>query len=309
MKIFIHYLRTYLKDNFRIKAHVLIGLFLAVSIYLNYTYGIYNNYFKVQNNSEIGVLKLWGLYVLAFLIPLIILAIFQKGKKSLFNIKFLIFGLFALFLMTLDSSYYLLKYLTVLLPKDATSFNFYSACVSNLLSAVTIMLPLFIIYKSTKYFSSESYGLTVRGANLKPYLMVVAIIVPAVFILAATQDDFTKYYPTYKPYRYRMVELPELIKIALFEFCYGFDFINVELIFRGFMVVGLSRFVGKDAILPMVSCYVFLHFGKPMAEAIISIFGGLGLGIAAYKSRNITGGILVHLSVAWGMELAAYLFK
>jgi hypothetical protein len=41
-------------------------------------------------------------------------------------------------------------------------------------------------------------------------------------------------------------------------------------------------------------------------ETVGSVFGGFALGVLAYKSRNIYGGIIVHLGVAWGMELAAF---
>ena len=73
------------------------------------------------------------------------------------------------------------------------------------------------------------------------------------------------------------------------------------------MVVALSKFVGREAILPMVAVYCFLHFGKPMSETISSIFGGYILGILAYSSRNIYGGLIAHLGVAWGMEYMAFL--
>jgi len=97
------------------------------------------------------------------------------------------------------------------------------------------------------------------------------------------------------------------VTAGIYELFYGFDFLSVELFFRGFLVIALSRFVGKDAILPMVAVYCFLHFGKPAGEAISSIFGGYILGILAYSSRNIYGGLIAHLGVAWGMELMAYL--
>ena len=75
------------------------------------------------------------------------------------------------------------------------------------------------------------------------------------------------------------------------------------------MVIALSRFVGKEAILPMITVYCFLHFGKPAGEAISSIFGGYILGILAFRSRNIYGGLIAHLGVAWGMDWLAFLNK
>jgi hypothetical protein len=57
----------------------------------------------------------------------------------------------------------------------------------------------------------------------------------------------------------------------------------------------------------MISVYCFLHFGKPMGEAISSIFGGYILGVIAYNTKSISGGIIVHMGVAWMMDFFAYL--
>jgi hypothetical protein len=59
----------------------------------------------------------------------------------------------------------------------------------------------------------------------------------------------------------------------------------------------------------MITVYCFLHFGKPAGEAISSIFGGYILGILAFRSRNIYGGLIAHLGVAWGMDWLAFLNK
>ena len=318
MKVFLSYFKDYFKDNFSLKAHLLIGIFIAACIYLNYEYYSYENtsnvtiyakHFKVKNYNELGILKLWGMFAFAFIIPLGIMAVFQKNKKTILNSKYLIFGLLGLLLISIDSSYYTLKFLKQIIPSDIEGYGFYRSCLSNINSLFTIMIPVFIIYYVFSYFKPELYGFKLNGANIKPYLIIIAIMLPIVFISAALQDDFTKYYPSYSFKRFEAANLPQTAKIALFEFCYGFDFISVELMFRGFMVVALSRFVGKDAILPMVACYAFLHFGKPMVETIGSVFGGFGLGILAYKSRNIYGGLIVHLAVAWGMELSAFILR
>ena len=102
-------------------------------------------------------------------------------------------------------------------------------------------------------------------------------MIPIVF-LASFQEGFTKYYPSFSKSLVDGIPYPNWLKVGIYELCYGFDFFSVELFFRGFMVVALSRFVGKEARLPMVACYAFLHFGKPMMETIGSVFGGFALG-------------------------------
>jgi hypothetical protein len=93
----------------------------------------------------------------------------------------------------------------------------------------------------------------------------------------------------------------------LYEVSYGSDFITIELFFRGFLVLAFSKWFGRDAILPMAAFYCTIHFGKPMGECISSFFGGMILGIVTYHTRTIWGGLMVHLGIAWMMELGGYL--
>ena len=44
-----------------------------------------------------------------------------------------------------------------------------------------------------------------------------------------------------------------------------------------------------------------------MGEAISSFFGGLLLGIVSYNTGSILGGLLVHLGIAWMMEIGGFL--
>ena len=43
-----------------------------------------------------------------------------------------------------------------------------------------------------------------------------------------------------------------------------------------------------------------------MAEAISSFFGGTLLGIVAYNTGSIWGGLIVHLGIAWMMEIGGW---
>jgi membrane protease YdiL (CAAX protease family) len=92
----------------------------------------------------------------------------------------------------------------------------------------------------------------------------------------------------------------------LYELTYGTDFISIEFFFRGFLILAFIKWVGKDAILPMACFYCTIHFGKPLGECISSYFGGMLLGIVVYNTRSILGGLLVHLGIAWMMEVAGY---
>ena len=91
-----------------------------------------------------------------------------------------------------------------------------------------------------------------------------------------------------------------------YELSYGLDFLSIELFFRGLLVIGLVRYAGEKAILPMAAFYCTIHFGKPLGECITSFSGGLALGVLAYRTRSILGGLIVHLGLAWMMEVGGW---
>ena len=123
---------------------------------------------------------------------------------------------------------------------------------------------------------------------------------------ASFSPSFLKTYPTFKVWNASdLFGISKNIWAWLYELLYGFDFVWVEFLFRGVLVIGLYKILGKDAIIPMVSMYCFLHFGKPLGEAISSVFGGYFLGILALYSRSIVGGCFLHIGVALSMDIFA----
>ena len=274
---------------------------------LNYEYQIYD-WIRDSHYKQISsVLYLWLFFSFAFLSGAFIISIYQKEKKLIKNWRFILFGLLGIAFVSLDASYYIMKFSNFLLPQDPFVAQWANKCYSNLSSLVTVIIPLYILYFSVNHFKPEYYGMRLNGAKVLPYLWLILFMIPLIY-LASFRPDFLETYPTYHDYyEYKFLGVGQWKTAGLYELTYGFDFLSVELFFRGFMVIALSRFVGKDAILPMVMVYCFLHFGKPAGETISSIFGGYILGILAYKSRNIYGGLIAHLGVAWGMEYLAYI--
>ena len=103
------------------------------------------------------------------------------------------------------------------------------------------------------------------------------------------------------------MDSPEWVPAMIYELAYGWNFLTVELTFRGFMIIGLASVMGRNVVIPMVVTYCFYHFGKPAGEAMSSIVGGYILGVIALESRSIFGGVLIHVGVAWLMEFFAWL--
>ena len=307
MLTFVNYLRTYFNSGFHWAPHLCAALFLALAISANYYWDFYNRVTEHYYKKPISVIFLFCFYAFAFLVATAIVSYFKKEKRPLFNRKYLLFVLIGIAFLSLDSSYYLMKFADSFLPVNPYLQDWINSLLSNLSSFITVIIPLYVVYFGVKHFKPEFYGMRLNGAKVLPYFWLILFMIPLMY-LASFRPDFLETYPTYDDhFEYRFLNTEQWITAGLYELTYGFDFISVELFFRGFLVVALSRFVGKDALIPMVVVYAFLHFGKPAGEAISSIFGGYILGILAYQSRNIFGGLVAHLGVAWGMEYFAYL--
>ncbi|MDP4245398.1 MAG: CPBP family intramembrane metalloprotease [Bacteroidota bacterium] len=164
-----------------------------------------------------------------------------------------------------------------------------------------------------------SFVFTTKGFRAGPYLAILAMLVPLI-ALASTQHDFLRAYPKLRSIAF-MDSLNAMNSTGtlhghahpiwpwrlLYELSYGLDFVTIELFFRGWLVVGLSRWLGPKVILPMAAFYCSIHFGKPLGECISSFAGGLALGVLAWRTRSILGGLMVHLGIAWMMEIGGWL--
>jgi hypothetical protein len=154
---------------------------------------------------------------------------------------------------------------------------------------------------------AQSVGLTMRGFDARPYFLLLALLLPLI-ALASTQSDFLAVYPKVKNLSFIDLHAhPSWPWKLLYEISYGLDFLGIELFFRGLLVVSLVRYAGESVILPMAAFYCTIHFGKPLGECISSFFGGLILGVLAARTRTILGGLIVHLGLAWLMELGGWL--
>jgi hypothetical protein len=140
--------------------------------------------------------------------------------------------------------------------------------------------------------------------SARPYWMMLGIMVPLI-ALASTQPDFLAMYPKAK-FINNLSFANESWRWIVYEICYGFDFVSIEFFFRGFLIIALLKICGKQCIVPVACFYCTIHFGKPLGEAISSFWGGLLLGIVSFHTRSVWGGLLVHLGIAWLMEIGGW---
>jgi hypothetical protein len=173
----------------------------------------------------------------------------------------------------------------------------------RLLIVISILFLVWMMMNNDQPF----YGLTIKNFKWEPYVLMLLCMLPLI-AAASTQPDFLAMYPKIKSVLHidNDIHLSWLHKL-LFELSYGSDFLGIEIFFRGFLVLAFIKWVGMDAILPMTCFYCTIHFGKPLGECISSYFGGMLLGIVVYNTRSIYGGLIVHLGIAWLMEIGGYI--
>ena len=299
MKDIFKYITGYSK-NLNRKVLIACTLLAALMIYLNFHYAID---LKIDKFEPIAIQFFcrYLIFLIAFALPYLFYFLFEG--KNYFKSPLI---LLLIFLSPAIFSWKMLMNTNFHLSNNNYWDYYWNEVTYWPIRLVVLSFILFIIWKI--YYSKESFfGLTVKRFNWKPYLIMLLIMVPLI-AAASTQADFLSMYPKLKDIDTALYGVKnKWFYHLLHELSYGSDFISVELFFRGFLILAFVKVVGKDAILPMACFYCTIHFGKPLGECISSYFGGMILGIVVYNTRSIVGGLMVHLGIAWLMELGGYI--
>jgi len=128
------------------------------------------------------------------------------------------------------------------------------------------------------------------------YIAMFVIIMVLAFIMSHTAA-FQRKYPFYKEAANSWIEF------FSWELSYGSQFFMLEFSFRGFVLFTLARYIGSFAVFTMTLPYVMIHFTKPLPETCGAFIAGVALGTLALRTRSIFGGVILHVSVAWGMDM------
>jgi len=146
----------------------------------------------------------------------------------------------------------------------------------------------------------RDFHVSMRGflKHLWIYVLLFALILPAV-IKASGTSAFRETYPFYRMANRSAFDL------WMWEALYAAQFISLEFFFRGFLLQGLRKAMGSNAIFVMLVPYCMIHYGKPLPETLGAIGAGLILGTLAMRTRSIWGGVLIHIGVAVTMDVLA----
>src|SRR5690606_8672842 len=299
MKTILGYIRSYFYGTDR-SVLLIVTIFTGLLIFLNYYLGI-DDAISIMNDEWCELAYRTAIFLLAFGVPYFAYA--MRGKRNYFsNGRFLVLLILAPFLFALK----MVVSPAMNFSEDLELNHFWNQVFYWPALLMMMLLFLLAIWKTLDK-EQPFYGTITKGMNFRPYLIMLLCMIPLI-AAASTQPDFLAMYPKLKTLDFNLCSLQiDWWHKLLFELSYGSDFVSIELFFRGFRVLAFVKFAGKEAILPMACFYCTIHFGKPLGECISSYFGGMLLGIVVYHTRSIFGGLMVHLGIAWMMEIGGYI--
>lgn len=301
----LFFIRQFMAEEFNLAYFITIAGFLILSLYINYSLDFENSILESYAGQYIYNVYLVIFYAVPFYFSAITYALFYKGKNHLRKAEFWVKSLICFLALTFsETAVYVYKPLIKSIT-PVLYYNFVYEFLSEAISSMLMLIPIFLVWYIYDRKDNFLYGLQRKKLDLSIYYIMIAIMLPFV-VSASFQQSFLNYYPEYRPGGAEVAAgLSNWFTYPVFEFFYGLSFISIEVLFRGLLILGIAKVMGRGSVLCMVSLYCFLHFGKPLGEAIGSIFGGFILGVITYYSRSILGGIVVHLGIAWMMDMAA----
>ncbi len=296
MRKFLSITATELLQNFSVKKYGIATAIICITCYINYFSG-----FRFWLRGKDFFFSLTWYFSLFFIFFLA--GIFIEVKTASFKSKLLLSLLFAgplLFALKVAIPF------PRLLGVTDTYKQAFQQPASWLGGVILVSGLLLVIHR----FTEGKWGLygSKKTSFLSPYLFLILLMIP-LLLWASMQHDFSLVYPRAKVITESLGNEAKPWHYILFEAAYTSDFITIELFFRGFLIMTLSKVLGKQSILPIALFYFSIHLGKPMFEAVSSFFGGIILGTIAYQNKSIWGGWLVHVSIALLMELFGYLLR
>lgn len=298
---------SFVKADFHRGAYLYTAAVVAAGIFLNYRFGFYAEVLRSSYASGDSVWRYPLFYTSVYFAVAVPVLLIRGERDVLCDWRFYARALFFTLIYGVSIGYY--GYREWKLPGlTGMERHFLLRVLGQVKSVVFIVLPL----AGLKLWADRRrvkgfYGLTRSTEHLDAYGVLLLLLLPFLAVTSFT-PDFVRAYPQFRPWVYEDVfGLSEAGRACVLELSYAADFVVTELFFRGALVIGLASVMGRKAVLPMVAFYAAIHFGKPVVETISSVFGGYILGVLAYQTRHIWGGVIVHIGIALTMEAMGFI--
>lgn len=182
--------------------------------------------------------------------------------------------------------------LTGIEAEAAGYFYWYGMCF-----VLLMLIPILAIALNPEE-QLKDYGLGLGNWKLGGTISLIFYAIMFVALLFFYKIPMVqKYYPLFD----RSTESWQLF--LFYELAYALYFVAWEFMFRGYMLFGLEKHIGKWAIFVQMLPFAILHFGKPDLEALSSVFGGVILGWLAWRTRSFWYGVFMHAAMAVTLDL------
>jgi membrane protease YdiL (CAAX protease family) len=137
-------------------------------------------------------------------------------------------------------------------------------------------------------FRDKPWDYGIRVGRWKSAIILTVVCLAAMTFILYGVGKMPEFRSCYYEYA---IDWPELLlNYALYMFAW-------EFLFRGYMLFGLEKSIGKSAIFVQAIPFVLLHLGKPFLETLACIPGGFGFGYVAYRTRSFLPCFIIHLGV------------
>jgi uncharacterized protein len=137
-------------------------------------------------------------------------------------------------------------------------------------------------------FRDKPWDYGIRIGRWKASIILTAACLAAMALIlygTGKMPEFRSYYHMHA------IAWPELLlDAALYMFAW-------EFLFRGYMLFGLEKSIGKSAIFVQTIPFVLLHIGKPFLETLACIPGGFIFGYVAYRTRSVLPCFVIHFGI------------
>jgi len=151
------------------------------------------------------------------------------------------------------------------------------------------------IAASFLFFRDKPWDYGIRIGRWKQAIIITAVCLAA---MAGILYGVTRRPDFYSYYHKSHIDWPDLLlNTALYMFAW-------EFLFRGYMLFGLEKSIGRSAIFVQTIPFVLLHLGKPFLETLACIPGGFIFGYVAYRTRSVLPCFILH----FGMYVMMILF-
>ncbi len=132
----------------------------------------------------------------------------------------------------------------------------------------------------------RDYG--IRIGRWKTALILIIVCLAAMLAIVygvSGLPQFSSYYHT------QVTDWPKLLlDAALYMFAW-------EFLFRGYMLFGLEKTIGKSAVFVQAIPFVLLHLSKPFLETLGCIPLGFIFGYISYRTRSFLPCFIIHFGI------------